>query len=304
MYTGSVHFFYTRKISIFSYIYLHIYLQVYDYPQRMIQHLKEEHKVNIDVKEVEFLTYEEFMTWKSAEEENINTSYVQHCGARTSTTAKVWYFYCNRAGKYKSKSSGKRQNKSQGTSKIGDQCSAHLKAVQHLNSGKVSVTYCNTHHNHAIKLAHLRMPQHYKMELAAKLLQGVTMDRILDDIRDGITNRIVRSHLVNRQDLHNLKRQYNIDGIIRHKNDLTSVTAWVEETRTLPFNPILRFKQQGFKQSDDIDNVADNDFLLCIQTEFQRDMCKKLGGNVVCIDSTHGTNNYDFKLVTILVVDE
>ena len=33
-------------------------------------------------------------------------------------------------------------------------------------------------------------------------------------------------------------------------------------------------------------------------------MCQKLGGNAVCIDSTHGTNIYDFKLVTMLVVDE
>ena len=106
------------------------------------------------------------------------------------------------------------------------------------------------------------------------------------------------------QDLHNIKKQYNIDGVIRHKNDLTSVTAWVEEMKTLPYSPILRFKQQGFKQSDHLDNIADNDLFLCMQNEFQRDMCEKLRGNAVCIDSTHGTNTYDFKLITMLVVDE
>ena len=34
-------------------------------------------------------------------------------------------------------------------------------------------------------------------------------------------------------------------------------------------------------------------------------MFKKFGeGKVVCVDATHGTNAYDFKLITLLVVDE
>ena len=148
------------------------------------------------------------------------------------------------------------------------------------------------------------MSECFRMELAAKLLQGVTMERILDDIRDSVCNKLHREHLVIRQDLHNIKKKYNMDGVIRHKNDLTSVTAWVEEMKTLPYNPILRFKQQGFKQFDHLDNIADNDFFVCMQNEFQRDMCEKLAGNAVCIDSTHGTNTYDFKVITMLVVDE
>ena len=74
--------------------------------------------------------------------------------------------------------------------------------------------------------------------------------------------------------------------------------------RTQQYNAVLRFKQHGFRQSDNVDNTSVNDFFLCIQSEFQRDMCQKLGGNAVCVDSTHGTNMYDFKLITMLVVDE
>ena len=34
-------------------------------------------------------------------------------------------------------------------------------------------------------------------------------------------------------------------------------------------------------------------------------MLKKFAeGKVVCVDATHGTNAYDFKLITLLVVDE
>lgn len=33
-------------------------------------------------------------------------------------------------------------------------------------------------------------------------------------------------------------------------------------------------------------------------------MLQKFGGNIICVDSTHGLNPYDFELTTILVIDE
>ena len=33
-------------------------------------------------------------------------------------------------------------------------------------------------------------------------------------------------------------------------------------------------------------------------------MKKLTNGRVLCVDSTHGTNGYDFTLITVLVVDE
>lgn len=39
-------------------------------------------------------------------------------------------------------------------------------------------------------------------------------------------------------------------------------------------------------------------------TTAQEQMLKTFGNDVICIDGTHGTNNYDFQLYTILVMDE
>ena len=30
---------------------------------------------------------------------------------------------------------------------------------------------------------------------------------------------------------------------------------------------------------------------------------KQYGNNVICMDATHGTNMYDFQLITVLVID-
>ena len=43
--------------------------------------------------------------------------------------------------------------------------------------------------------------------------------------------------------------------------------------------------------------------MLGIQTEYQCDAMRYHGGKVVCMDSTHGTNVYDFLLEPIMVVD-
>ena len=67
---------------------------------------------------------------------------------------------------------------------------------------------------------------------------------------------------------------YNIEGINRHANDLISVSTWRLDMQALPYNPILIYKEQGRPQPYNLDNLADYDFLLCIQTEFQRDKLK------------------------------
>ena len=91
--------------------------------------------------------------------------------------------------------------------------------------------------------------------------------------------------------------------LTRHKDDATSVTLMVSELIQEPFNPILIFKKQGMI-SDVYPDLGSDRFVLAIQTKFQRDLyCQFAHGSVLCIDSTHGTNVYHFKLITCIVVD-
>ena len=93
--------------------------------------------------------------------------------------------------------------------------------------------------------------------------------------------------------------QFNIE---TNKNDHTCLQAWVEELHLQPYEHIIIFKQQGNTQGEEIDDIGKDDFLLSIQTEFQRDYND--GDCIICIDATHNTNMYDFYLITIVVVDE
>ena len=175
-----------------------------------------------------------------------------------------------------------------------------MKVTQQQN-GEVHVVYCNSHYNHENELAHLYIPEPVRMTVASKLQQGAKVDRILDDIRDSVWNDMTCEHLVTRQDILNIKRQFNIE---RNKNDHTSLQAWVEELHLQPYDPIVIFKQQGNTQGEEMDDIGKDDILLGIQTEFQRDIMMEFGNNIICIDATHNTNMYDFYLITIVVVDE
>ena len=75
------------------------------------------------------------------------------------------------------------------------------------------------------------------------------------------------------------------------------ISAWVQDLN----DAILIFKSQG----NDCDTyLKKEDFLLGIQTKFQCDVMKKYSKDVICMYATHGTNAYDFLLITVLVVDD
>ena len=93
-----------------------------------------------------------------------------------------WYYYCHRSGNFQPKGKGKGLLKTQGSYKTGECCIAHIKATRNICSGEVTVEYSPTHHNHDVTLVHLSMSKDTRMKIAAKLRQGVIIERTLDDI--------------------------------------------------------------------------------------------------------------------------
>ncbi|GFT63239.1 MULE domain-containing protein [Nephila pilipes] len=49
--------------------------------------------------------------------------------------------------------------------------------------------------------------------------------------------------------------------------------------------------------------LKSDDFVLIIMNDAQCEMLKKYVSHI-CIDGTHGTNGYDFKLITLLTLDD
>lgn len=152
------------------------------------------------------------MTWKGTMESTSSSLYVLHSAPQKRADHSCYYYYCNRSGVYNSKGKGKRALKLQGSSKIGGHCVAYIRARKYTSSGHVEAEICD-HHLHEPQLAHIPLPETTRQMIAAKLHDGVAIQAILDSIRDNIHSEIDRSTLVNRQDIHNVRHQYNIEGI-------------------------------------------------------------------------------------------
>lgn len=91
----------------------------------------------------------------------------------------------------------------------------------------------------------------------------------------------------------------------KHKNDAISVNIWVQDMKSnSETNPVLLCKAQDSEPFSKCPSLKKEDFMLALQTPSQRESFVTFGNNIICMDDTHGTNSYDFNLITVLVVDE
>ena len=80
-----------------------------------------------------------------------------------------------------------------------------------------------------------------------------------------------------------------------HDNDPDSVLSWIQEWETHTHNPILFYKLQGTTCA----GFSDEDFMIVIQTEEQKEVFGVPVERGVLCDSTHNTTGYDFKLTSL-----
>ena len=85
-------------------------------------------------------------------------------------------------------------------------------------------------------------------------------------------------------------------------NDAQSVQSLVQKLQHEKYNPVLLYKEWRVNSDLALDLPAES-FVLCLQTKHQKKLLQQFGANVLCMDSTHGTNQYDFKLITVMVDD-
>ena len=97
----------------------------------------------------------------------------------------------------------------------------------------VKAEVCHTHYiyGHQTRLGHIRLGAQDRLQIAGKLAQGVTLDKLLDDVRSSVSDNFKRVHLLQRKDTHNIERIFKLEGGQRHHDDATSAAEWVEEMR-------------------------------------------------------------------------
>uniref|UniRef100_A0A0P4X1H5 C2H2-type domain-containing protein n=1 Tax=Scylla olivacea TaxID=85551 RepID=A0A0P4X1H5_SCYOL len=266
----------------------------------LIKHYENHHDRKLSLQTQDFATEGEFLNWKEEEERRTKASFVQHCGPRQRESAIVQYFYCNRSGFFVTKGEGKRNLKRQGSSKIGATCPAFIKFTLDRSTSRGTAEYC-LDHTHPCDYAHLRLSDGIQKRVATHLAKGVKIEAILDDVRCSVQASDRDAYIV-RKDVHNIKHRISrlsVDVKERQPENVTCISLLVHEMSSQKLSPILYYKGKGVES--DVHDA--NDILIGIQTEFQKDMFLKYGKNCVCIESLHETNQFDYFLIIVMVID-
>ncbi|GFY74190.1 uncharacterized protein TNIN_385261 [Trichonephila inaurata madagascariensis] len=174
-----------------------------------------------------------------------------------------------------------------------------MKVYEDIES-KVTVEFTKTHVGHGIDLGRMKITREEKEDIARKLENKIPVEAILDDIRNSMNQKLERIHLITRQDIKNIKEEYNIslDGIL-DSNDVVSVNKWIEGLKNREDSPIVLFKDQNIFDETLYPGMKAEDFLLVIMNSSQKDMLKFYGNDTICLDFTHGMNAYGFDLATL-----
>ena len=282
----------------------------------LIKHLNEEHEQHLSYEHLSFETDQLFKEWLCKIENDVPCSFNR---SQTVRKNRPEIYICNRrrvSDPSKAKFiPRKRKLKVQGRSYVGFTCPAHIKRKKD-ESGVYVVQYLAKHFCNADKLKHMghvRLTEQDRKWIAGMLNLGIPAQTIIRRARMNLNNQLTRRFLVTRSDLRNIATSYNISKPERrHADDATSVEAFVRSFANCDDCPIILYKRQGDSHIDigpdqvTMDGILSNDFLLGYMNSSQCEMLKGFGTkdlSVVCCDSTHGTNAYNFLLTTVMVLD-
>lgn len=273
-------------------------------------HLWKVHNIELKIQHLEFQTDQDFKEWKKSIEEQDSASYVKHTSDKYHPGWRLGYYQCHRSGYFREKlKSCKRQReiKIQGTTKINASCPARITARTY-NDGSVKVEYCSTHVGHHMELAHLPIPIDDRKKLATKIADKIPFETILDEVQTSVNDRLHRTHLITKQDLRNIVREFALDrprsrDCVHHFDDSFSIDEWVKKECSGEKSCVILYKPKGVNMPQ-YPHFKNEDFMLGIMNEAQAEILKKYGSDCICLDSTFKTNVNTYEMTTLLVLDD
>ncbi|XP_018896732.2 uncharacterized protein [Bemisia tabaci] len=284
---------------------------------QLINHMSSVHKDEITIRPKvtkTFASIDEFKAWKEKEEE----STFSYFSARTGQASKlVKHYYCQHDGPQKSHKklspvSSKCRNK--GRVKVGHYCIAKIKVTVSQNKS-VIVDYYPTH-------SHVCKPKDTLHHPLPAAMSTYINERLAENIPPTVVHQITKERFLPKNNLgvHDTKASILQKKLILererrrrmkcrlHQDDVESVFLLAHEIIAKD-NSLLIYKPCGKKvvhgpaEIDELSNSEDL-FMFAFQTDRQLDLMKRYGSKIIIVGVTHGTNQCEYELFTVMVVDD
>ncbi|XP_034237691.1 uncharacterized protein LOC117643114 [Thrips palmi] len=268
-------------------------------------HVDSAHHIEPESELMSFPSLEDFFKWKNQMEIETMSHYVKHTGSKPVKNGLRSYYFCHRSGFERSKEEDEKQRINwQSTVKMGAHCTSQMTMTQ--CGDHVEVSFSKVHVGHEIGVKYLQLTKIQREELAARIARKENLNEILNDVRKSVTeeiNQVSRLQMLERKDLLNIIRDFQLDESKADQNDAMSVHMWVEEQLKIgDEGAVIFYKPQH--QLIEGSTLKKEDFMIVIMTPYQREVLSTFTEDKILIDSTHGTTEYDFQLTTLMTVDE
>ena len=128
--------------------------------------------------------------------------------------------------------------------------------------------------------------------------------------RENIDNNgnINKSHLIKKSVIKDMERQLKYRPRL-HPEGSTSTYLLIKKLELEKYNPVILYKLQGekylivpqkYKETDEKSELS----AIGIETKAQHEMFVKYSAKITCTDATHGTNQYGFPLISLVIPDD
>lgn len=175
----------------------------------LINHFESDHGYTVEKEFLEFSDVAAFLRWKDEVEKEHNVSFCKKSGTKDLKGAKTDYFYCYRSGEYKENECRKRRLKTLGSNKINGVCPARIKVAY--ADDIIKVTFIKTHIGHDHNTRRLRLTYYEKQNIAELLNLNLPIDDIIDIVRNADFDLRDRVRYLNRNDILNIRKEFNVD---------------------------------------------------------------------------------------------
>uniref|UniRef100_A0A8D8R8M3 MULE transposase domain-containing protein n=1 Tax=Cacopsylla melanoneura TaxID=428564 RepID=A0A8D8R8M3_9HEMI len=277
-----------------------------------LQHFEVAHPTQVALKpkvSKTFLSDEDFRSWKEQEEESTFSYFVQHSGQHR----RIKHFYCQHDGSSKPHSKRKSDAFKSKRIKVGHICIAKMK-VSTTESGSVHLEYYPTH-SHRLSpqdLVHHPLPHDVNKLINEQISVGVPVDLIYEHAKQMFTLRdtshvseMKANMLTKKKIAERARRKRSAHHL--HTNDADAVylkvKQLIDEEKVVLYKP---YESQVLYGPAGIDELPESRelFMLGLQTPRQLELMKEHGGKILIVNETEGTNQYQYKLLTCMIVDD
>ncbi|GBM41922.1 hypothetical protein AVEN_142900-1 [Araneus ventricosus] len=284
----------------------------FTYLSNFNKHMLSNHQLD-EVKQFAFDSVSSFQIWLEQESASTFCSFRKYSGTRKEHSKSFHYYCCTFFDQSRSLEVPRKTTRkySKGTIPAHINCPVRICACE--LSDKVEVTYyCDHNHYTGVEnLKYLWLKQSTRDIIKTYLSFSVPIQKVQKMLRGELGSQDERNFFpikevfVSRKVIQAYLR--SLENSMFPKDNLTSVVSIAECLRKENYDPILIFKLQNNLQLFMALLIwiflptCQTSFALCFQTEHQR---VSNSDQVLCIDSTYKTNQYDFYFINLIVPDK